>query len=104
MDIYGVPGPRASEQRGGWNALDHLGVWDCYLGHTMQSKDIPEEFHQPWAEAVSEVLSRVEQARLDPDPLALERALKWFFALHQLLLRAEGGHRFGRRLEASMRR
>jgi len=104
VDAYGVPGPRTSTPGDGWNALDHLGVWDCYLGHVKQSKDIPSEFHQPWAESLAEVMTRVESARLDGDPLALERALKWLFVVHQLLLRLDGGRRHGRRLIAAMRR
>ena len=104
FDEYGVPGPRSSVPGDDWNAVDHLSVWDCYLGQVKMSKDIPSEFHQQWAEALTEVLDRVEAARADPNPVVLERALKWFFLLHQLFFRLNAGQRWGRRLEASMRR
>jgi hypothetical protein len=69
-----------------------------------QSKDIPRAFHGPWAQALAEVLNRVESAVSDADPMALERAVKWLFILHQLLLRLDAGTRVGRRLEEAMAR
>ncbi len=64
------------------NELDQLGVWDGYSVHVPQLKDISHDFHLPWAEDLAGVLSRAEEARSDPDPLVLERALKWIFAPH----------------------
>jgi hypothetical protein len=104
VDEYGVPRARSPVPLDGWNALDHLSVWDCYLGMCKQSKDIPRAFHGPWAQALAEVLIRVETAVSDADPLVLERAVKWFFILHQLLLRLDAGARVGRRLEEAMAR
>ena len=95
VDEYGVPRARSPVPLDGWNALDHLSVWDCYLGMCKQSKDIPRAFHGPWAQALAEVLNRVESAVSDVDPMALERAVKWLFILHQLLLRWMQGPGWG---------
>jgi len=103
-DEYGVPKARSQVPLDGWLAVDHLSVWECYLGMCHQSKDVPRAFHERWAIAYTEVLNRIEEARLDPEPLVLERAIKWFFILHQLLLRLDGGGRHGRRLEYVMAR
>ena len=103
-DEYGVPKARSQEPLDGWLAVDHLSVWECYVGMCQQSKDIPRAFHERWAIAFAEVLNKIEEARLDPDPLVLERAIKWFFILHQLLLRLDGGRRHGRRVEYAMTR
>ena len=99
-----LTGPRTAGPGERWEALDHLGVWDCYLGHVQQSKDVPLQFHQQWAEAYSEVLQGLETAMQSQDPIAIERAIKWVFVTHQLLLRLDGVRRTGRRMEAAMRR
>ena len=101
-----VPGPRADGPGDGWAALDHLSVWDCYLCHVPLAKDVNRLFHSDWALAFGEVLDQVHIALEDPDPLVLERALKWALVCHQLLLRldiAPSGTRRGQRYLASVR-
>ena len=98
-----VPGPRELPSGDMWSCIDKVGVWDTYLNHLHMSKDVPQPFHERWARAQLDVLQRVESALRDPDPLALERAMKWFFLHHQLLLRTDNG-RTGPRLERIMRR
>jgi len=95
-----VPGPRADFPGDGWAALDYLSVWDRYLCHVPMAKDVNRLFHSDWALAFGEVLDQVHQALEDPDPLALERTLKWALVCHQLLLRldiAPSGTRRGQR-------
>jgi hypothetical protein len=61
------------------------------------------EFHEQWARALAEVLESLHTSLTDPDHIALERATKWVFVIHQLLLQTDDG-RVGRRLEGAMRR
>jgi hypothetical protein len=101
MDGDGVPLGRpaapGSEPPDGWEALDWVDMWDCYLCRVHMSVDIPTEFHEKWARALAEILERLNASMENPDPLALERATKWMFVIHQLLLRTDDG-RVGRRL------
>ena len=95
-----VPGSRADGPGDGWAALDHLSVWDCYLCHVPMAKDVNRLFHSDWALAFGEVLDKAHIALENPDPLELERALKWALVSHQLLLRldiAPSGTRRGQR-------
>jgi hypothetical protein len=78
-------------------------VWDCYKGHVKMAKDVPREFHEPWARAFGEVLGRVELASAAADTVALERALKWVLVIHQLLLRLGIGRRGRRSILDAMR-
>jgi|AntAceMinimDraft_5_1070358.scaffolds.fasta_scaffold224325_2 hypothetical protein len=57
------------------------------------AKDVPREFHEPWARAFSEVLGHAELASTADDTVALERAFKWVLVTHQLLLRLGIGRR-----------
>ena len=101
-----VPGPRADGPGDGWAALDHLSVWDCYLCHVPMAKDVNRLFHSDWALAFGEALDQVHHALEDPDPLALERTLKWALVCHQLLLRldiAPSGTRGGQRYIATVK-
>ena len=72
-----VPGPRADGPGDGWAALGHFSGWDCYLCHVPMAKGVNRLFHSDWALAFGEVLDQVHHALEDPDPLALERTLKW---------------------------
>ena len=53
------------------------------------AKDVNRLFHSDWALAFGEVLDQVHHALEDPDPLVLERALKWALVCHQLPLRLD---------------
>ena len=74
------------------------------VGGRRSTKDVNRLFHSDWALAFGEVLDQEHHALEDPDPLALERALKWALVCHQLLLRldiAPSGTRRGQRYIAT---
>ena len=48
---------------------------------------MPAELRPDWARARAEVFDQIRAARVARDGLALERALKWHLALHDILLR-----------------
>ena len=62
------------------------------------------QFHADWARAYTEVQDDLVLALDGGDAREIERAIKWYLCLHQILLRLEDGHRGGRRGLAAMTR
>ena len=72
---------------GGWPAIGSFLVLQMYIYAAPMSTDVPRDFDERQARAFAEVHERAEEAFGDPDPLALERALKQLLNLLKLLLR-----------------
>ena len=74
----------------GWGAIDAVEVVDCAVNHFVLYEDLDGRDVE-WAIVVSSVLDLWASG----SPLNVERALKWFFILPQLLLRLppRGGRR-----------
>ena len=68
----------------GWDALDHVGLDACMDSPFTHFDDIPDRFAEAWACAVADVLAMVRDAQGGAD---LARALKWFTAMHDIMLR-----------------
>ena len=54
------------------------------MGHL---EDVPQELRADWARAHVDVFEEVERAQEAQDEGALERGLKWYLVLHDVLLR-----------------
>ena len=93
-----VPGPRPLQPddgvMGGWESIDRLGAWECYLSIFTTMEEVPHQYKAGWSMAWATVLEREAAAVTD---LQQERALKWLCFLSQRLLRmARRGGRSGR--------
>ena len=79
-----------SDDTTGWGAIDNVDVMDCAVNKFVLFEDVDGRDIE-WAIAVSEVLGLWDTG----GALAVERALKWFLVLPQLLFRVppRGGRR-----------
>ena len=82
-----MPRPLQQTHENSWKALDHVPIDECYLGHVPHIATIPTDFTQPWAAIFSTILERVITAHRSADDEAITRALKWYLAIHHILLR-----------------
>ena len=80
---YFAPAPVAGE----WSAVDQLTILECLISPCGHVEDVPEDLRVDWARAHGGVFQYMEDAIAASDALALERALKWHFILHDVLLR-----------------
>ena len=104
-DLGAVPPPRADGPSDGKGAIDRISALDCLLCHVSLLRDVPMEFHEDWARAFTEVQDDLTIALDGGEPREIERSIKWYLCLHQVLLRLDDGHRGGRRaLAATTRR
>ena len=103
-DLGAVPPPRADGPSDGKGAIDRVSALECLLCHVSLSRDVPMQFHADWARAYTEVQDDLVLALDGGDAREIERAIKWYLCLHQILLRLEDGHRGGRRGLAAMTR
>ena len=72
---------------GGWHAVDHLSVAECVISPCGHIGDVPTALRADWARAHVQVFDYITEAQRRNDPLALERGLKWYLVLHDMLLR-----------------
>ena len=74
----------------GFNAIDRLSPWQCFLTTFGAMEEVPHQHKHMWAWAWSTVLERIQTARTEEETT---RSLKWFLFLSQALLRTprEGG-------------
>ena len=81
-----VPGPRDSPaiDADGWGTIDLLGAWDCTLSEFKGIEEVPFQHREIWAQAVGIVMQRIHEAPAEGPEL--DRALKWWLALPQMLL------------------
>ena len=54
------------------------------MGHL---EDVPQALRADWARANVSVFEEIERAQEAQDEVALERGLKWYLVLHDVLLR-----------------
>ena len=73
---------------GAWDAVDDLTVFDAIVSPMPHLRDVPDALRGDWARANTEVFDFIAAAQAQGDPVALERGLKWYFVLHDALLRA----------------
>ena len=88
------PFPEAGPVGEGLAAIDHVSVDVILANPCSQVREVPKALHAAWAHVMVDVLELV-QATAEGEPEARDRSLKWFLAIHQLLLRAppRGGRR-----------
>ena len=82
-----LPHDPAQEAGEGWNAIDRLSPWQCFLSTYNPVEEVPMQHKHIWAWAWGTVLERIINALNDVDR---DRALKWFLFLSQALLRSPG--------------
>ena len=83
----------------GWGLIARLGPMDVFLTSFPALQEVPEQHHQAWVEAVSQVLRRWKAASTEEET---NLALFWFLFLPQgLLRRPNRGGRVGRKQTAS---
>ena len=91
------PLPPAQNSASCLSALDVLDAWDCALSRLTTLADIPRPFRSKWAHTYDRVLQHMERPNNNQDALGVDRVLKLFLILNQLLLR-QGG-RGGKRVK-----
>ena len=83
-----VPGARDQEIVGevsGWNKIDSLDAWDCFLSCFDPLDDVPSQHIATWVECWDIILTEINEA--ERDSLDMEKDLKWFLLLPQALIR-----------------
>ena len=88
-----VPGPIAnmpSANASELSVFDSLGGWDCALSRFPTMTSIPRAFRSKWAHIYDNILVHWERGVNNQDPESIDRALKAFLFLPQLLLRQGG--------------
>jgi hypothetical protein len=81
------PGPGAPVP-GQWDALDHVSALDCLVSPCSHLRDVPSVFRADWARAHVDVFDYIAAARAAHDEIAVDRGLKWYLVLHDVLLRS----------------
>lgn len=79
--------PPGAPVAGGWDAIDNYTTLDCVVSPMGHLEDVPQELRADWARAHVDVFEEVERAQEAQDEGALERGLKWYLVLHDVLLR-----------------
>ena len=72
---------------GGWHAIDDHTVLECVVSPVGHLQDVPPSLRADWARANVDVFAEIGRAQEAQDEVALERALKWYLVLHDVLLR-----------------
>ena len=78
------PGPLVG---GAWEAIEPFSIFDTIVSPMPHLNDVPDALRGDWARAHTEVFDYIAAAQAASDDLALERGLKWYFVLHDILLR-----------------
>ena len=60
---------------------------ECVISPCGHIGDVPTALRADWARAHVQVFDYITEAQRSNDPLALERGLKWYLVLHDVLLR-----------------
>ena len=71
-----------------WDSIDSLGVWDCMLTEFSMMEFVPRQHLEVWVWINGEILRRMRGA----EGRELDRTLKWFAMIPQLLLRVPLRH------------
>jgi len=79
--------PAGDAVAGGWHAIDNHTVLECVVSPVGHLQDVPQSLRADWARANVDVFAEIERAQEAQDEVALERALKWYLVLHDVLLR-----------------
>ena len=95
------PGP---DVLGGWHSIDKMSVFECTASPCAHLQDVPTSLRIDWARANVEVFRYIHMAQSNQDSLAVERGLKWYMCLHDVLLRGPSRGTRGSERNASMTR
>ena len=79
--------PPGAPVAGGWDAIDNYTTLDCVVSPMGHLEDVPQALRADWARANVSVFEEIERAQEAQDEVALERGLKWYLVLHDVLLR-----------------
>ena len=80
---------------GEWDAIDNLSVLECAISPCSHLTTVPAGLEAAWARAHVDIFEFLGDAVDRGDDLSVERGLKWYLCIHDVLLRSipRGGRR-----------